>query len=89
VAQPAFEALCAAVRSSGAVRHFLLGNNLALAGDGPEAEARLAALTSLIAAGQPIETWCAAPRIVEVCRRNVLESCRQDMLLPVMSLSPV
>ena len=60
VAQPAFERLCAAVRGSGAVRHFLLGNNLALAGEGPAADARLAALAGLIASDPPVETWYLA-----------------------------
>ncbi len=58
VAQPAFEDLCAAVRAGGAVRHFLLGNNLAFEGDA--GAARVAALTGLMASDPPIATWYLA-----------------------------
>jgi diketogulonate reductase-like aldo/keto reductase len=58
VAQPSFPQLCEAVLRSGIVKHFLIGNNLALADDtGGEREA---ALIKLIEKSKGIETFYLA-----------------------------
>ena len=58
VSQPAFVPLCEAVKQSSIVRHFLLGNNLALEDDSDGS--RQNALLSLIASDPEIETWYLA-----------------------------
>jgi len=58
VSQPSFEKLCAAVLTSGVVKHFLIGNNVALADD--TTGSREAALTNLIKLSSGIQTWYLA-----------------------------
>mmetsp|Transcript_67478 Transcript_67478/g.197364 ORF Transcript_67478/g.197364 Transcript_67478/m.197364 type:complete len:739 (+) Transcript_67478:87-2303(+) len=61
VIQPRFEDLCTSVEASGAVRHFLLGNNVVFR-DGTEGDvaSRLGALVKLLCSDPAIETWYLA-----------------------------
>jgi diketogulonate reductase-like aldo/keto reductase len=58
VSQPIFEDFCQAVLDSGAIKHFLIGNNVALADDAEGK--REAALGRLIRESKGIETWYLA-----------------------------
>jgi diketogulonate reductase-like aldo/keto reductase len=58
VAQPSFPKLCQAVLDSGAVKHFLIGNNVALADDADGTNER--ALGRLIRESKGIQTWYLA-----------------------------
>eukprot|EP00672_Neobodo_designis_P025069 CAMPEP_0174850790 /NCGR_PEP_ID=MMETSP1114-20130205/21141_1 /TAXON_ID=312471 /ORGANISM="Neobodo designis, Strain CCAP 1951/1" /LENGTH=816 /DNA_ID=CAMNT_0016085277 /DNA_START=131 /DNA_END=2581 /DNA_ORIENTATION=+ len=58
VAQPSFPKLCQAVLDSGAIKHFLIGNNVALADDADGTNER--ALGRLIRESKGIQTWYLA-----------------------------
>eukprot|EP00930_Biecheleria_cincta_P099078 TRINITY_DN90731_c0_g1_i1.p1 TRINITY_DN90731_c0_g1~~TRINITY_DN90731_c0_g1_i1.p1 ORF type:complete len:775 (-),score=140.58 TRINITY_DN90731_c0_g1_i1:430-2682(-) len=61
VIQPCFEELCEAAAASGAVKHFLIGNNVIFReGTDEEISSRLEALLALLRTDPPIETWYLA-----------------------------
>jgi len=58
VSQPSFDKLCDAVLQSGAIKHFLIGNNVALVNDTDGS--REAALGRLIRESRGVQTWYLA-----------------------------
>lgn len=68
--------LCESVAKSGAVKHFLLGNNLAFEGDDGAAAK---AMAKVMASNQPIETWylagnCVSGEIITTLAQGLKEN---------------